>query len=65
METDATSLAIRAVLGAIVGFGFVTSSLGATLQYAGVPRPVAVLAGVLAGLAVFVLIVLKSERVRQ
>ena len=62
---NATSLAIRVVLGAIVGFGFVTSSLGATLRYVGVSRPVAVLVGVLAGLAVFVLIVVKSERVRQ
>lgn len=62
---DPQSLAIRLVLGAIVGFGFVTSSLGATLRYAGVSRPVAVAAGVLAGFAVFALIVLKAERVRE
>ena len=62
---DGQSLAIRVLLGAFVGFGFVTSSLGATLQYLGVGRPLALLAGVLAGLAVFLLIVLKSERVRE
>lgn len=62
---DTQSLAIRILLGALVGFGFVTSSLGATLQYLGVGRPLAVLVGVLAGLVVFVLIVVKSERVRE
>lgn len=62
---DAQSLAIRVLLGAFVGFGFVTSSVGAALQYAGVGRPLALLVGVLAGLAVFVLIALRTERVRE
>lgn len=62
---DTRSLAIQMALGALIGFGFVTSSLGATLQYAGFTRPVALLVGVLAGFAVFLLVVLKAEDVGQ
>lgn len=62
---DVESLAIQIALGAFVGFGFVTSSVGATLQYAGLGRPAALLIGVLAGLAVFLLIVFRAERVRE
>jgi hypothetical protein len=62
---DTQSLAIRVLLGVFIGFGFVTSSLGATLRYLGVSRPLAVLVGGAAGLAVFLLIVFRSERVRE
>ena len=62
---DAESLVIRLILGLIVGLGFVASSVWGILQYVGLSRPVAMLIGVVVGFAVFVLVVLKTERVRD
>ncbi|MFC6941682.1 hypothetical protein ACFQE8_17175 [Salinirubellus sp. GCM10025818] len=62
---DAESLVIRLVLGMIVGLGFVASSVWGILQYVGMSRSPAMFIGVVVGFAVLVLVVLKTERVRD
>lgn len=62
---DAESLLIRLVLGLIVGLGFVASSVWGILQYVGLGRSAAMLIGVVVGFGIFVLVVLKTERVRD
>ena len=57
------AVAIRVVLGGVVGFGFVAPSVGAALEVLGMARPVAMLGGLLVGVGVFGLVLLRSERV--
>jgi hypothetical protein len=58
------SLAVRLVLGGVVGLGFVTPAIAATLQFAGFGTPAALLGGVVVGVVVLVVVVTRMEQVR-
>lgn len=58
------ALAIRLALGGVVGLGFVTPTTAATLQLAGFDPPVALLLGIVVGVAVFALVVTRMRQVR-
>ena len=58
------SLAVRVVLGGIVGPGFVTPATAATLVFAGLDTSLAILGGVVLGIVVFVLVVTRTKQVR-
>lgn len=60
---DRDDLAVRLALGALVGLGFVPSTVGAGLSVAGLTGEDAVVCGVLAGFVTFVWIVRTGERV--
>lgn len=58
------ALVIRVALAAVLGLGFVTPTVSATLSFLGVAESGAVGVGALAGVVAFVWIGLTSERVR-
>lgn len=57
--------AIRMVLSAIVGIGFVTPMMTALFQMAGFGRTLAIVGGAVVGIAVAIYIYPRMERVRD
>lgn len=65
MNRDRADLVIGVIIALLVGFGFVAPTAGAVLAFVGVSRPVAVLLGVLAGVAVFFYVLATAKQVRR